>query len=243
MKGRIHSVESCGTLDGPGIRYVVFTQGCLMRCQYCHNPDTWDLQGGKEVTVEEILSDLRGYAPYLHFSGGGITVSGGEPLIQLPFLIQLFKACKSEGIHTCLDTSGGCFTGTKEQYKLIDQLLKVTDLVMLDIKQIDNEKHRRLTGVPNLNILKLAQYLSDNKVSMWIRYVLVPGHTDDEQDIKNLGEFIRGLSSVEKVEVLPYHKLGVYKWKELGLKYMLEDVQPPSEELVEKAYQLLSPDL
>ncbi|CAM4336979.1 pyruvate formate lyase-activating protein [Bacillus manliponensis] len=239
VKGRIHSVESCGTVDGPGIRYVIFTQGCLLRCQYCHNADTWKIGAGKEITTEEIMQDITCYLPFIEASGGGITVSGGEPLLQLEFLIDLFKKCKAAGIHTTIDSSGGCYSEDIEFQKKLDMLMEYTDLVLLDLKHIDSKKHRKLTGKTNEHILQFARYLSNKQKPIWIRHVLVPGITDDEADLKNLSSFVQSLSNVQKIEVLPYHKLGVYKWEALGHKYPLIDVEPPTEELVQKAKYIL----
>lgn len=174
VKGRIHSVESCGTVDGPGIRYVIFTQGCLLRCQYCHNADTWEIGKGKEITVEEVMQDVTCYLPFIEASGGGITVSGGEPLLQLDFLIELFKKCKESGIHTTIDSSGGCYSEEPEFQNKLDILMEYTDLVLLDLKHIDSKKHRKLTGKPNEHILQFARYLSDRKKTIWVRHVLVP---------------------------------------------------------------------
>lgn len=240
MIGNIHSVETCGTVDGPGIRYIIFTQGCLLRCQYCHNPDTWSIGSGKDITVEEVIKDLKEYLPFIRASNGGITVSGGEPLLHLPFVTELFKECRKLGIHTALDSSGGCFSETPFFIRGLDELLKYTDLVLLDIKHINDQKHRKLTGKPNSHILRFAHYLDEKNIPVWIRHVLVPGITDSKEDLTDLGQFIRTLSNVEKVEILPYHKLGVYKWNVLGLTYPLEDIQPPSEEAVQNAYQLLN---
>ncbi|UOY93596.1 pyruvate formate-lyase-activating protein [Ectobacillus sp. JY-23] len=239
MKGRIHSIESCGTVDGPGIRYIVFTQGCLLRCQYCHNADTWEINKGKEMTVEEIVTDMRSYIPFMEASGGGITVSGGEPLLQLDFLIAIFRECKKIGVHTALDSSGGCYTADPVFQEKLGKLMEYTDLVLLDIKHIDSKRHRKLTGKPNEHILQFARYLSNKKKPVWIRHVLVPGLTDGEEDLRNLRAFIDTLQNVEKVEVLPYHQLGVYKWEALGHKYPLKDIQPPTAETIAFANQIL----
>ncbi|MBM7364641.1 pyruvate formate-lyase-activating protein [Priestia taiwanensis] len=240
MKGYVHSVESCGTVDGPGIRYIVFMQGCLLRCQYCHNADTWNIGAGKEMTVDEIVEEAKAYKAFMDASGGGITISGGEPLLQAEFVTEVFKRCKEEGIHTTLDTSGGCFDSSNEEFmKHFDELMAVTDLLLVDIKQIDSKKHRKLTGKPNEHILEFVKYLSDRQKPIWIRHVLVPERTDAEEDLRALRAFIDTLSNVEKVEVLPYHKLGVYKWKTLGLKYPLEDIESPTEESVIFANEIL----
>lgn len=239
MKGRIHSIETFGTVDGPGIRYVVFTQGCLLRCQFCHNADTWGLHGGKEMEVQEIIEDLTAYLPFINASGGGITVSGGEPLLQLPFLSELFKACKQIGIHTTIDTSGGCYSTASHFQEQLLELLSYTDLILLDLKHINRKKHINLTGMGNDHILAFATFLSEKQVPVWIRHVLVPTINDNVDDLRNLGEFISTLSNVEKVEILPYHKLGVYKWEALGLDYPLVGIDPPSEESVNYAYSML----
>lgn len=239
MYGNIHSIETLGTVDGPGIRYIVFTQGCLLRCQFCHNADTWEIGTGKQMSVSEIMNDLESYLPFMEASGGGITVSGGEPLLQLPFLIALFKECKKRGIHTTIDSSGGCYSDAKIFQKQLNELLNYTDLILLDLKHIDKQKHKKLTGLTNDHILAFARFLSERNVPVWIRHVLIPTVTDDEQDLKELGSFIKTLKNVEKVEILPYHQLGVYKWEALGLDYPLKEIEPPSDEKVEKAYRLL----
>ncbi|SHG91900.1 pyruvate formate-lyase-activating protein [Ornithinibacillus halophilus] len=240
LKGRIHSVETCGTVDGPGIRYILFMQGCLLRCQFCHNPDTWKMGDGKEVTVEEVLQDIESYVPFFKATGGGVTVSGGEPLLHTKFLVELFKELKKRGIHTTIDTSGGCFSKSPSFMKSLDQLLSLTDLVLLDIKQIDPAKHKSLTGMSNEHILEFASYLAKKNMPVWIRHVLVPGKSDFDKDLYKLVDFIKTLPNVEKVEVLPYHKLGVYKWEALGLEYPLHGVEAPTEERVKNAERILS---
>lgn len=234
LKGRIHSLETFGTVDGPGIRFVLFMQGCLLKCQYCHNPDTWSLTDGKEMTLEEVLAEIEPYLNYYRPSGGGLTVSGGEATLQAPFVTELFREVKKRwNLHTTLDTNG-----YNEGPKIIE-LLDVTDLVMLDLKHIDNEKHIKLTGKPNERMLNMAKWLSKEGRSMWIRYVLVPGLTDDEQDLLDLGRFIGELNAVEKFEILPYHQMGIYKWQELGWSYPLEGVPSPTEAEVQRAYKLI----
>lgn len=229
MKGYIHSTESFGTVDGPGIRYVVFFQGCPLRCQYCHNPDTWKFGGGREVTAEELLAEYDSYKEFL--KTGGITATGGEPLAQADFLAELFSLAKLRGIHTCLDTSGAVFN--PESHSKIDRVLDYTDLVMLDIKHIDSEAHRNLTGQGNKNILTFAEYLSTRKIPIWVRHVVVPGITDGEDELFRLGEFLSRLSTLKALDVLPYHDMGKTKYKELGIAYPLEDVAPlPKEEAV-----------
>lgn len=240
VTGRIHSVESFGAVDGPGLRYVVFTQGCLLRCQYCHNADTWKIGNGKEMTVQEIMDDVLSYLPFFEASGGGITVSGGEPLLQMDFLIELFKDCKKHGIHTTIDSSGGPFNRRPNFMEKLDELLQYTDLILLDLKHIDSEKHKFITGMTNEHILDFAQYLSEKNIPVWIRHVLVPTLSDFDEDLLRLADFIKTLNNVEKIEVLPYHKLGVYKWESLGLEYKLKDVEPPSQERVENAKRILN---
>lgn len=240
LLGNIHSIETLGTVDGPGIRYIVFTQGCLLRCQFCHNADTWEIGAGKKMSVFEIMNDLISYLPFIEASGGGITVSGGEPLLQIPFLIELFKECKKKGIHTTIDSSGGSFHHSQVYLDQLMELLGYTDLILLDLKHIDREKHLKLTGMTNDHIKEFARLLSDRKIPIWVRHVLVPTITDDEEDLERLGEFIGTLENVEKVEILPYHKLGVYKWEALGLVYPLEHIEPPTDQQVEYAYQKLT---
>lgn len=243
MIGNIHSIETFGTVDGPGIRYVIFTQGCLLRCQFCHNADTWEIGTGKQMTVAQIIEDLTSYLPFIESSGGGITVSGGEPLLQIPFLIELFKECKKLGIHTTIDSSGGCYSSAPLFQEQLSELLKYTDLILLDLKHINRKKHIKLTGMANDHILEFARLLSERQIPVWIRHVLVPTISDDEQDLHELGDFISTLKNVKKLEILPYHKLGVYKWEALGLDYPLKDIEPPSDEKVEKAYQILTKNL
>ncbi|MDE5415922.1 pyruvate formate-lyase-activating protein [Alkalihalobacterium chitinilyticum] len=239
MKGYVHSVETSGMVDGPGIRYVIFTQGCLLRCQFCHNPDTWEQKKGEPVDVDDLIQDIETYIPYLKRSNGGVTVSGGEPLLQIDFLIALFKRCKELGLHTTIDTSAGCFSKSQSFLKSLDELLQYTDLFLLDIKQTDNEKHKQLTTVPNTHILQFAQLLAEKQQPVWIRHVLIPGITDADEDLERLASFIDTLSNVEKVEILPYHQMGVYKWEQLGLEYPLSHVSPPETETVERAKQIL----
>ena len=231
IKGKIHSVESFGSVDGPGVRYIVFLQGCHMRCKYCHNPETWAMEGGEELTAKEVFDKAYRYRNYWK-KNGGITVSGGEALLQIDFVIALFKLAKEKGVHTTLDTSGNPFTREEPFFSKFNELMKVTDLFMLDIKQIDDEKHKKLTGWTNSNILDLAQYLSDNGKAMWIRHVLVPGITTDDADLEKL-------KTVERFEILPYHTLGVFKWENLGIPYELGDVMPPTKEEIAHAEEIL----
>ncbi|MGN9134210.1 pyruvate formate-lyase-activating protein [Clostridium sp. HCP1S3_B4] len=238
IKGRIHSIESFGSVDGPGIRFVVFVKGCKMRCQFCHNPDTWEMKGGEIKTADELISQALRYKTYWK-KGGGITVSGGEPLLQLDFLIEFFTKAKAKGIHTTLDTSGNPFTRKEPFFSKFNELMKVTDLVMLDIKQINDKEHKILTGCTNVNILDMARYLSEINKPMWIRHVLVPGGSDNDEQLKKLDEFIKTLKNVDRVEVLPYHTLGTFKWEELGIDYPLKGVEPPTKERIENANNLL----
>ncbi len=239
MIGRIHSFESFGTVDGPGIRYVVFLQGCPLRCQYCHNPDTWEA-GGKEYSAEQVVSQALRYKNYFG-EQGGVTVTGGEPLLQIDFVLELFTLLKAKGVHTCVDTSG--FTFRKKDAACVDKhekLLAVTDLFLLDIKHIDDGKCRALTGQSNQNTLDFAEFLSEKGKKTWIRQVLVPGLTDDEADLKKTRAFIDGLKTVERVEVLPYHTMGRVKYEKLGLSYPLDGVDAPSKEKVVNAKRILT---
>lgn len=238
LKGYVHSLESFGSVDGPGVRYIIFLTGCAMRCQFCHNPDTWDMKKGTLYTTDELLEKAMKYRSYWK-NDGGITVSGGEPLLQIDFLTELFRKAKANGIHTTLDTSGNPFTREEPFFSKFNELMKYTDLVMLDIKHIDDEQHKILTGCTNKNILDLARYLSDIKKPVWIRHVLVPERSDYDEYLIKLDEFIQSLDNVQKVEVLPYHTLGAYKWDELGYEYKLKGIDPPSVERVGNANKLL----
>ena len=243
MLGNIHSIETFGSADGPGVRYLIFLKGCNMRCKYCHNPDTWakcgENDGAKLMTPQEVLKTAMRYKAYWKQTGG-ITVSGGEALLQIDFVTELFKLAKEKGVNTCLDTSGNPFTVEEPFFGKFNELMKYTDLFMLDIKHIDDEEHKKLTGQTNKNILDMAQYLSKNGKKMWICHVLVPGITTDERYLNQLREFIDTLKTVDRVEVLPYHTLGVFKWKELGIPYQLEGVEPPTEEQIECAKRILN---
>lgn len=239
LTGYVHSLESFGSVDGPGVRYVIFLSGCAMRCQFCHNPDTWNMKSGTPYTTDQLIKNAVKYRSYWG-DKGGITVSGGEPLLQLDFLTELFKKAKAEGIHITLDTSGNPFTRKEPFISRFQELLKYTDLIMLDIKHMDEEQHQTLTGCTNTNILDLAEYLSEKQVPVWIRHVLVPGINDEDKYLKSLHAFIQELHNVEKVEILPYHTLGAFKWKELGMEYPLEGVESPSEKLIKKAQHLVS---
>ena len=236
MTGKIHSFESFGTVDGPGIRFVVFMQGCPMRCLYCHNPDTWPLQGGSDYTAAEVAARAVKYKSYFT-GGGGVTVSGGEPMLQAEFVCELFALLKAQNVNTALDTSGVMFRA--EEVHAFDKLLSFTDLVLLDIKHIDEAEHIKLTGHSNKNILAFARYLSEIGKPVWIRHVLVPGITDCDEYLLKLREFLSSLSNVQRVEVLPYHTMGVVKYQKLGIPYPLEGVLPPSSERIKNAGEIL----
>ena len=231
---KIHSIESFGTVDGPGIRFVLFLQGCLLQCKYCHNRDTWDMSGGSYKSLDDIFEKILRYKNYILPSGGGVTVTGGEPLLQFEFLINLFTKLKKENIPTCIDTSGMVKINSH-----IEKLLSLTDLVLLDIKHIDDEKCKQLVGFSNKYELEFARYLSNNNIPMWIRQVLIPGITDDENDLLKLKQFIGSLNNVQKVEILPYHSLGKYKWEKLGLNYELDDILDATDEDVIRAKKIL----
>ena len=232
---RIHSIESFGTVDGPGIRFVLFMQGCALKCKYCHNRDTWDTAGGKLMSLEDIINKIQRYKAYIVPSGGGVTVTGGEPLLQVKFLIEFFKELKKQDIHTALDTSG-MFDITSD----IKEVLKYTDLVLLDIKHIDSAKCKDLVGFSNEKELNFAKYLSDNNIPVWIRQVIVPGITDKEPDLLKLKRFICCLKNVKKLELIPYHQLGRYKWETLGLKYPLEGIPSATSQDIKNAKEILN---
>lgn len=230
---KVHSIESFGTVDGPGIRFVLFLQGCHLKCKYCHNRDTWDMNGGEYKSLDDIFEKIVKYKNYI-CPNGGVTVTGGEPLLQVKFLIELFEKLKKENIHTCIDTSG--IVSLTDDIK---HLLSLTDLVLLDIKHINSEKCKNLVGFENERELEFAKYLSDNNIHMWIRQVLIPEYTDDEQDLLKLKNFISTLKTVDKVEILPYHDMGKYKWKQLGVNYDLENVRPVNDNDIQKAKKIL----
>lgn len=232
---RIHSFESFGTVDGPGVRFVIFMQGCPLRCKYCHNPDTWNFQGGKEYSVEEVVSEIMKYKNYI--KDGGVTLSGGEPLMQIDFAIELFKALKKRGIHTCMDTSG--ITFDCHDTSKFDQLLEVCDLFLLDIKHIDTKKHLNLTGVSAERPQAFARYLDERKKPVWIRHVLVNGYTNNEEDLMKTRAFLDTLHNVEKVEVLPYHTMGIVKYEKMGLEYPLKGVEVCTAQEIERAKEIL----
>ena len=257
LKGYVHSLESFGSVDGPGVRYVIFLSGCAMRCQFCHNPDTWNMTDGKEYTTDQLLKTALRFKSYWG-DKGGITVSGGEPLLQMDFLTELFRKAKEAGVHTTLDTSGNPYTTKVPWHSKWLELMKYTDLLLLDIKQINEQEHVKLTGQTNTNILAmarelsdmgkpvwirhvldLARYLSDIKKPVWIRHVLVPERSDYDEYLIKLDEFIQSLDNVQKVEVLPYHTLGIFKWEKLGIPYPLEGVKPPTQERIDNARRIL----
>lgn len=230
---KIHSIESFGTVDGPGIRFVLFLQGCHLKCKYCHNRDTWDINGGEYKSLDNIFEKIIKYKNYIH-PNGGVTVTGGEPLLQAKFLIELFKKLKKENIHTCIDTSGMISLTDDIKY-----LLSITDLVLLDIKHINSTKCKDLVSFNNEKELNFAKYLSNNNIHMWIRQVLIPGLTDDQNDLLKLKDFISDLKTVDKIEILPYHDMGKYKWKQLGINYELENIRSATDEDVIKAKKIL----
>lgn len=232
--GNIHSIETCGTVDGPGIRFVVFLQGCPLRCKYCHNPDTWKPSGGTPMSANDVFKEALKYKSYMKFSNGGITVTGGEPLLQLDFLDELFKKCKEANIHTAIDTSGYIFNDK------VKELLNYTDLTILDIKNYDKKQYKYITGVSLDPTLDFLNYLREINKPVWLRYVLVPELSDNLEAIEALGQHINNYTNIEKIEILPFHKMGEYKWKELGLAYELEDINEPSKALLNKVLNTLS---
>lgn len=229
MIGYIHSIESFGTVDGPGVRFVIFMQGCPMRCLYCHNPDTWELGRGEERTAESLLAEFDSCKEF--YRSGGITVTGGEPLLQSEFVTELFEAAKSRGIHTCLDTSGIVFDPDNgETVQKIGRLIRSTDLCMLDIKHIDDSEHRRLTGHSNRNVLAFARFVNDSGTELWVRHVVVPGITDNEKYLHKLGVFLSELRSLKALDVLPYHTMGRVKYAQLGFEYPLGETRPADKD-------------
>ncbi|MCH5212115.1 MAG: pyruvate formate lyase-activating protein [Oscillospiraceae bacterium] len=238
MEGYIHSTESFGSVDGPGIRFIIFVSGCPMRCRFCHNPDTWEMTNGEKIDSDELVKKAMRYKIYWR-NNGGVTVSGGEPLMQIDFLIDLFREFKEQGVHTAIDTSGAPFTRNEPFFSKFEELMKYTDLLLVDIKHIDPDKHTELTGRANDNILDMMRYLSDIKKSVWIRHVLVPEWSDNDEYLKRTREFIDKLDNVQKIEVLPYHTLGVPKWEKLGIEYSLKGINPPSEDRIMNANRIL----
>ncbi len=238
MQGKIHSLESFGTVDGPGVRYVVFLQGCPMRCAYCHNPDTWEMNGGTLTEPAYIIEQYERNKGF--YRNGGITVTGGEPLLQVDFLLELFALAKEKEIHTCIDTSGITYNPENTAYvEKLDKLMELTDLVMLDIKHIDNDKHKELTSQPNINILKFTEYLDTKNVDIWIRHVVVPGITDDDKYLFDLGYFIGHLKNLKALDVLPYHTMGVVKYEKLGIDYRLKDVPAMDKDILLEKKKIL----
>ena len=235
LKGNIHSLESFGTVDGPGIRFVIFMQGCPMRCMYCHNPDTWNTAINKQMSASEILLKYESVKEFL--KNGGLTVTGGEPLLQTDFIIDLFKKAKEKNIHTALDTSGILFS-EKELLKY-DELIKYTDLILLDIKHINNDEHKKLTGFPNTNVLNFAKYLSDKDIPVWIRHVVVPSITDKEEYLQELGTFLKGLKNIKALDVLPYHNMAIPKYENLNIEYKLKEIPPATKEQAIKARDII----
>lgn len=226
IKGNIHSIETCGTVDGPGIRFVIFMQGCPLRCQYCHNPDTWQTDTNKLMTVKDIMQKYDGVKEFVQ--SGGITVTGGEPLLQIDFVTELFKVAKAHGIHTALDTSG--ITFNPENTENINNLLKYTDLVLLDIKHIDDAEHKKLTGASNKNILAFAQFLSEKQIPVWIRHVVVKDITLNEKYLIELGRFLKTMKNIKALDILPYHNMAIPKYEALGINYPLKNTPPTTKE-------------
>lgn len=238
MDGYIHSIESFGTVDGPGLRFVIFCQGCPMRCLYCHNPDSWETGRGARMSPRELIGQFERNRAF--YGSGGLTVTGGEPLGQIDFLLELFRLAKEKQIHTCIDTSGATYREGKSAYNdKLDELMGMTDLVMLDIKHVDPDAHRALTGMDNRGILAFARYLEEKSVPVWIRHVVVPGVTDGEEALSRLGRFIGGLRNVKALDVLPYHTMGVAKYERLGIPYPLAGTPPMSREGAERARTII----
>lgn len=240
-KGYIHSIESFGSVDGPGVRYIIFLSGCPLRCLFCHNPDTWKMNGGELRSPDDMIQEALSCQDYWG-DKGGITVSGGEPLVQIDFLIDLFTEAKKYGINTCIDTSGAPFTKSGPWFEKFRRLMELTDILLMDIKHIDSGEHVKLTGHPNANIIEMFRYLDEIKKPIWIRHVLVPGGSDNDGFLTRTRDFIRTLSNVQRVEILPYHTLGVTKYKELGIPYPLEGVPSPSAERIKNAKEILECD-
>lgn len=238
MKGYIHQLESFGSVDGPGVRFIIFFAGCPLRCKYCHNPDTWDMMKGKQYTADELLDEAITCREYWG-TKGGITVSGGEPLAQIDFLLELFTKAKERGINTCIDTAGGPFTREGEWFEKFKRLMDVTDVLLMDIKHINEEEHIKLTGHTGKNIIEMFRYLDEINKPVWIRHVLVPGITDNDEYLIQTRDFIRTLGNVQRVEVLPYHGLGAMKYKDLGIDYVLKDTNSPTAERVQNAREIL----
>lgn len=241
MEGYIHQIESFGCADGPGSRFIIFFSGCPLRCKYCHNPDTWKMTDGTLYTAEQLIEQAMTCKPYWG-KKGGVTVSGGEPLFQIDFLIELFTKFKALGVNTCIDTSGAPFTKEGEWFEKFKKLMDVTDILLMDIKHIDEDEHVKLTGKSGKNIREMFAYLDEINKPIWIRHVLVPGITDNEKWLTQTRDFIRTLNNVYRVEILPYHGLGAMKYKDLGIDYVLKDLESPTVESVAKAKEILECD-
>ena len=238
MNGYIHSFETFGTVDGPGVRFVVFFQGCPMRCLYCHNPDTWNINDGQQYSAEEIIDKIKRNLPF--YTSGGITASGGEPMMQIDFLIELFELAKENNIHTCLDTSGAVYDSSNtELMEKIEKLSTLCDLVMLDIKHIDDDEHKKLTHHTNKNILEFAKFLDNRNVKLRIRHVIVPEITNKEEQLARLGKFLKDFKNIEKIEVLPYHTLGKAKYENMGMEYPLVDTPQLSDKDAKHALEII----
>ena len=237
-QGYVHSIESFGTVDGPGVRYVIFLSGCSLRCQYCHNPDTWEPASGSLMSVPEVLEGFYNNLPF--YRKGGVTVTGGEPLLQSDFVTAIFRNLKKHHIHTCIDTSGAVFTTDNPAFlKELDRLLSLTDLILLDIKHMDETKHKMLTGQSNQKIFAFAKYLEEKKIPVWIRHVIIPGITLYREYLEELGEFMADLDNIQALEVLPYHSMGKEKYKSLGIPSPLDNVREPSAEEAAAARQII----
>jgi len=241
VQGYVHSIESFGSVDGPGVRYIIFLSGCPMRCLFCHNPDTWDMTKGEKKTAQELIQDSLDCRNYWG-TKGGITVSGGEPLAQLDFLIELFEEAKKNSINTCIDTAGGPFTKESPWFDKFQHLMELTNTLLMDIKHIDPAEHKKLTGMGNDNVIQMFRYLDEIKKPIWIRHVLVPGYSDNDEYLTKTRDFIRTLGNVHRVEILPYHTLGITKYKNLGIPYPLEGIESPTSERVKNARQILECD-
>lgn len=234
VEGFIHSIETGGTIDGPGIRYVVFLKGCPLRCKYCHNPDTWLKTGGKKMFVEDIVSDILKYKNFI--KSGGVTISGGEPLMQAPFTLEVLKSCKENNIHTAIDTSG------YYHISKCKEVFKYTDLILLDIKANDTETCKKLTGKGNENAFEVLEYACENNIPVWIRHVVVPGFTDNLEEAQKLSQRLKKYSCIKKIEILPFHKMGEYKWEKLKFKYTLKDTKEPDKNLILQIKEIFKKD-
>ena len=233
-KGRIHSIDTGGMVDGPGVRYVIFFSGCAMRCKYCHNPDTWNAKKGMEKTIEELISDINKYRSYLVFTKGGVTATGGEPLLQSDFIAELFCELKKANIHTTIDTSG---YAPKQDIKAV---FKYTDLILLDIKSINQDLHKDLTAAPLEDVLETLNLANELQKDVWIRHVLIPNLTDNKQHLQELADYLKQYNNIKKIDILPFHKHGEYKWNDLGLEYELFDTNPPTQAQVQEAVSILN---